>query len=259
MSELEFQIVRSGAFVLALGLAASLQHWFPFATMRESLRVNGSLWAVNLVVVGLLCGACACTVSRWAEAKGFGLGLGAEPAWVAIPVSILALDLVSYGWHRANHVLPFLWRFHQVHHSDQAFTTTTALRFHPGELLLSFPLRLSAVALLGVPVVAIIVFEAVFSFANFVEHGNIRLHLGLERSLSRVFVTPALHRRHHSRERALLDTNFATIFSFWDRLFGSFGPSSSDVAVRVGLPGAGSVQRPWAALALPARQILQGE
>jgi sterol desaturase/sphingolipid hydroxylase (fatty acid hydroxylase superfamily) len=259
MSEVEFQVIRGAGFVLALGLAASLQRFSPFAAMRESWRVNGLLWAVNALTIGVLCGACACTVARWAEATEFGLNLAAAPLWVAIPLSVLALDLVSYGWHRANHVIPFLWRFHQVHHSDAAFTATTALRFHPGEILLSLPLRLSAVAVLGVPVAAIVAFEVVFAFANFVEHGNIRLHLGFERNLQRLFVTPALHRRHHSRERRLLDTNFATIFSFWDRLFGSFGPNTSSTQVRIGLPGAASIQRPWAALALPARELLQGE
>jgi sterol desaturase/sphingolipid hydroxylase (fatty acid hydroxylase superfamily) len=228
--------------------------------MRGSWRVNGSLWAVNLVVVGVACGACACVVSRWAADEGVGLlNATALPLAAGILLSILALDLVSYVWHRVNHTLLLLWRFHQVHHSDPTFTATTALRFHPGELLLSLPLRLVAVAALGAPVSAVIAFEVCFAFSNFVEHGNIRLPLRLEAVLARVLVTPALHRRHHGRRRGELGTNFGTIFSLWDRLFGSFGESSSEARFRIGLPGGTPPQGPVGALLLPRRAAPRGE
>ena len=155
--------------------------------------------------------------------------------------------------------VPLLWRLHQEHHSDASFTATTALRFHPGEILLSLPLRLAVVALVGVPVEAVALFEVLFAIANFIEHANVRLPLAFERAMAKAFVTPALHRRHHSREQRLLDSNFATIFSFWDRLFGSFGASSSAVRVRIGLPGAAPGLGPAAVLALPAREVLRGE
>ncbi|MFQ5504867.1 MAG: sterol desaturase family protein [Planctomycetota bacterium] len=166
-------------------------------------------------MLGAVCGGCACTVSRRASGSGVGLlNRGGASMWVAIPVSVLGMDLVSYRWHRANHRVPFLWRFHQAHHSDPDYTVTTALRFHPGELLLALPLRLLAVALLGLPIAGGIVFEMIFAFANFCEHGNIDLPLKVEGALGRVFITPALHRRHHRREAQLLDTNYGTIFSF---------------------------------------------
>jgi sterol desaturase/sphingolipid hydroxylase (fatty acid hydroxylase superfamily) len=168
------------------------------------------------------------------------------------------MDLVSYIWHRANHVVPFLWRFHQAHHSDSDYTVTTALRFHPGELLLALPVRLLAVAALGVPIVGVIVFEVIFAFANFYVHGNIDLPLKIERVLSRLFVTPALHRRHHSREARLLNTNFGTIFSFWDRLLNSYGENRSDVQVSTGLPGIDYPLRAREILWLPARGVLRG-
>ena len=264
MSESEFLVIRTVGFVLALALAVGLERWVPYAAMHASTRVNLTLWASNALVVGGVCGACACSVARWAQVSDFGLlngmlnGVALAP-WAVVALSLLALDAVSYGWHRANHVIPLLWRLHQVHHSDASFTVTTALRFHPGEILLSLPLRLSAVALFGVPVEAVLLFEVVFALANFFEHSNIRLPLGFERAVARVFVTPALHRRHHSREQRLLDSNFATVFSFWDRLFGSFGASSSAVRVRIGLPGSAQGLGPAAALALPFRAALRGE
>jgi sterol desaturase/sphingolipid hydroxylase (fatty acid hydroxylase superfamily) len=260
MTETEFQIVRSSAFVAALALALGLQRLLPYAAMRSSWRVNGSLWAVNLVVMGVVCGACACVVARWAAGEGVGLvNAAALPLAVAIPLSILALDLVSYFWHRANHALRLLWRFHQVHHSDPTFTATTAFRFHPGELLLSLPLRLLAVAALGAPVSAVIAFEVCFAFSNFVEHGNIRLPLRLEAALARVLVTPALHRRHHGRRRGELGSNFGTILSVWDRCFGSYGESSSAIRFRIGLPGGRAPQGPVGALLLPRRLSTRGE
>ena len=154
--------------------------------------------------------------------------------------------------------MSFLWRFHQAHHSDPDYTVTTALRFHPGELLLALPLRLLAVAVLGVPIVGVIVFEVIFAFANFCEHGNIDLPLKVERAIGHVFITPALHRRHHSRASELLDTNYGTIFSFWDRLFGSYGENRSDVRVDTGLPGIEGALGIMRILALPARGIFRG-
>ncbi|MGH7856914.1 MAG: sterol desaturase family protein, partial [Candidatus Binatia bacterium] len=254
MTEAEFQIVRTVGFVLAVGAVLALERLRPHAGFRGSWRVNGALWSVNLLVMGLVCGACACVVSRWAQASGVGvLNTSGAPLWVAIAVTIVGLDFVSYVWHRANHRIELLWRFHRVHHSDETFTASTALRFHPSELVLSLPLRLGAVAALGAPVVGVVAFEIAFMIANLVEHGDIDLPLRLERRLDRVFVTPALHRRHHSRRGTELNTNFGTIFTFWDRLLRSYGESSSSVRVRPGLAGLSAPESLRSALALPFR------
>jgi sterol desaturase/sphingolipid hydroxylase (fatty acid hydroxylase superfamily) len=259
MSEAEFQVVKSIGFVLALLSAGALQRWMPHRVLAGSWRANGGLWVLNAAVLGVVCAGCACTVSRWASAGGVGLmNQGVVSEWVAIPASVLGMDLVSYLWHRANHRVSFLWRFHQAHHSDRDYTVSTALRFHPGELLLALPLRLLAVAVLGVPIVGVIVFEVIFAFANFCEHGNIDLRLKVERTLGRVFITPALHRRHHSCEQRLLDTNFGTIFSFWDRMLGSYGENRSDLHVETGLPGIEGALGTMDLLALPARGVFRG-
>jgi sterol desaturase/sphingolipid hydroxylase (fatty acid hydroxylase superfamily) len=259
MTEAEFQLVKSVGFVAAMAVALGLQRLRPHAESRGSWRSNGGLWAVNAVVLGLVCAGCACTVSRWAAAGGVGLlNQGSVPMWIAIPVAIVGLDLVSYGWHRANHTFSWLWRFHQVHHSDTAFTVTTALRFHPGELLLALPLRLAAVAALGVSIPGVIAFELVFAFANFVEHGDIDLPRELERRLAWVLVVPALHRRHHGRQQRLLDSNFGTIFSVWDRLFRSFGENTSATRIHVGLPGLGEPLGLVQLVPIPARGVSRG-
>jgi len=260
MTELHFQIVKSVGFVAALCLAIVLQRWRLHEALRGSWRTNGGLWAVNAAVLGLVCGGCACAVSIWAGREGLGLlNQVTLPLWAVIAISVFGLDLVSYFWHRANHRVPLLWRFHQAHHSDSQYTVTTALRFHPGELLLALPVRLFAVVVLGVPVIGIIVFEVVFAFANFWEHENIGLRLRLEQALGNVIITPALHRRHHSVQARLLDSNYGTIFSLWDRLLGSFGDSRSSVSIETGLPGLPASLGTLGVLALPARGRFQGE
>jgi sterol desaturase/sphingolipid hydroxylase (fatty acid hydroxylase superfamily) len=255
VSESEFQVLRAAGFAAALTFAVLLQRMRPHARLTGSWLVNTALWFVNLIVVGLACGACACTVARWAERNAFGV-LNAVPAppWLAIPIAIIALDLVSYLWHRANHRVPFLWRFHQVHHSDPHFTTSTGVRFHPGELLLSLPVRVTAVALIGASAEAVVCFEVAFTVANLVEHGDIDLPPRFERAMGRILVTPALHRRHHTTSRPERDTNFATILALWDRAFHTRSDNDSATRVRTGLPGMDSLSF-GRALALPLRPL----
>ncbi len=255
MSEAQFQWVRGGAFVLAIALTTILERWMPHAKSRGSIGVNAGLWVVDAVIMGSICGACACTVARWAAGAGIGLlNITTAPLWVAIPTTVLGLDFVSYAWHRANHTVPALWRFHRVHHSDPTFTASTALRFHPGELILSLPLRLLAVVLLGAPAVAVVAFEALFAVANFIEHGDINFLPTFERRVDTVLVTPALHRFHHTRTPLDRDHNFATIFVMWDRLLGTYRPSSSAAWVDVGLPEVSGSLGLRAALLLPLKQ-----
>jgi sterol desaturase/sphingolipid hydroxylase (fatty acid hydroxylase superfamily) len=157
MSEQQFQIFRFAGFLLALVTAIALQRLLPHARLKGAWRANGALWLTNGVVMGVVCGACACSVALWARAAGLGvLNMVQAPLAASVVATVIAVDFVSYAWHRANHRLSFLWRFHRVHHSDTTFTVSTGLRFHRGELLLSLPLRLGAVALIGAPVSGIV-------------------------------------------------------------------------------------------------------
>jgi sterol desaturase/sphingolipid hydroxylase (fatty acid hydroxylase superfamily) len=138
-----------------------------------------------------------------------------------------------------------------VHHTDPTFTVTTALRFHPGEIVLSLPVRLAAVTVLGAPALGVVVFEVVFALANLVEHGDVAVRADVERGLARVVVTPALHRRHHDRASANRDRNFGTVFTCWDRLFGTYGASATQDAWTIGAPEVGVPRTVRAALVLP--------
>lgn len=253
--DVELQVWRAGGLLATTLIAIALQAARPHAAIRGTLRVNGPLWLLDTLLVGAVCGACGCEAARRAAAAGFGLlNLVPLPGALDAALTIVSLDFVSYLWHRANHRFAFLWRFHRVHHSDVDFTVSTGLRFHPGELLLSLPVRLAAVGLLGPPVEAVVAFEIVFNFANLLEHGNIDLPLGLERRLARVLVTPALHRRHHTRRRPDLDSNYATIFSFWDRGLRTLRECTSADHVDTGLPGVERSPSFLQALGMPFRK-----
>jgi sterol desaturase/sphingolipid hydroxylase (fatty acid hydroxylase superfamily) len=219
-----------------LGLA--LERIVPHAALTPAWRANLGLWLLNALLMTAVCGACAWTLAVSIQASGLGLFNGIDaPLVIAIPASVLWLDLVSYAWHRAMHEVGFLWRLHRVHHADADFHVSTALRFHPGELLLALPVRLAAVLLLGAPPVAVVAFEVIFGIANVLEHGNFDLPRRLEKTLAGVLVTPALHRRHHSLGRRERDSNFGTILSVWDRLARTLRPAASSQAYPTGLPG----------------------
>ncbi len=233
-----YQLLRGLGLAAALALGLGLERWRPHRRLRPAWGANLGLWGVGIVVMAVLCGACGWTLAVWAGERGLGLlpWLG-TPGWLAIGIGIAALDAVSYAWHRANHRIALLWRFHQVHHADEAFHVTTALRFHPGELVLALPVRLAAVLMLGIPAVGVLAFELLFGVFNLLEHGNFDLPRRLEPLAQRALITPALHRAHHTRDWRDLDTNFGTIFSVWDRLTGTFRASDGERVIATGLPG----------------------
>ncbi len=243
--EVVYQAARMLAAGVAIALAFALERSRPHTLLRPAWRTNLGLWAIDSLLMATLCGACGWLVASWAASQGLGLLIWAGAGkWVAAAVGMLGLDAVSYAWHRANHRLPLLWRFHQVHHGDASFHFTTALRFHPGELLLALPVRLAAVVLLGVPPEGVLVFEMIFGVANLLEHGNFDLPRRLEPVAQRLLVTPALHRGHHAADWRELDTNFGTVFSIWDRLAGTFHTGDPDRRVVTGLPDRSGLEAP---------------
>ncbi len=151
--------------------------------------------------------------------------LGWRPDWwsgmTGLLIDIIILDCWIYWWHRANHEVPFLWRFHEVHHLDEFLDASSAFRFHFGEVMLSAVVRAVVIWLLDIPLTSVVLFETlVLSMALF-HHSNVDLPKWLERPLSKVVVTPSLHWVHHHAIRADTDSNYANICSVWDVVFGS--------------------------------------
>jgi sterol desaturase/sphingolipid hydroxylase (fatty acid hydroxylase superfamily) len=152
-------------------------------------------------------------------------------------LDLLLLDFWIYWWHRANHEIQLLWRFHSVHHLDQTLDTSSALRFHFGEVLLSACVRGLVIVVLDLPLASVLLFEAAVLASAIFHHSDARLPAGLEKALSRVIVTPSIHWVHHHALRADTDSNYGTIFSFWDPMFRSRSRTERRPDMPIGVEG----------------------
>lgn len=157
------------------------------------------------------------------------------PAWLHAVVGIAALDLFAYFAHVLLHKMPFAWRFHRVHHSDEAVDVTTAFRQHPGESVWRVLWQLPAIAIFGLPLWIVVVYLTVSAANAQLEHANIRLSETLDRWLRVLFVTPDMHKVHHSRLQPETDSNYSNIFSVWDRIFGTYTRDIDFRTLRYGL------------------------
>lgn len=190
----------------------------------------------NAAIAAVLFAAATLWITEAARQREIGLlpllGL-TGPARIAL--AVVLFDLWQYAWHRLNHRVPFLWRFHAVHHSDRELDATSGFRFHTGEILLSSLARLAVLPLLGMTVGEVVVYELIFLPIVLFHHSNVRLPGRIDRALRWLIVTPWMHWVHHSDYRPETDSNYASIFSFWDRLFRSFRLRSDPGEIRLGL------------------------
>lgn len=199
---------------------------------------NLALALINVLAVSLGFVSAWAGIAAWSESQRIGL-LHWIPLWdwLHALMALLALDLWTYTWHRMSHRIPMLWRFHQVHHSDPAMDVTTANRFHFGEIALSSLLRIPVIALVGVRFGELVVYETLLQAVVQFQHANIALPVALEHSLRRWVVTPGMHKVHHSREQPETDSNYASLLSIWDHLFGSLRHREDLNAIQMGLKG----------------------
>ena len=162
---------------------------------------------------------------------------GLRPSWWNMGLDLLLLDLWIYAWHRLNHTIPFLWRFHEVHHLDENLDASTALRFHFGEVALSSLVRAAVIWFIGVPITTVAIFETLVVVAALFHHSNIRLPSRVEVALSKFVVTPSLHWVHHHAKREDTDSNYSTILSMWDFVFKSRSSNARNLAMKMGVEG----------------------
>ena len=147
------------------------------------------------------------------------------------------MDLTFYWWHVANHRIPFLWRFHNVHHIDPDLDVSTAFRFHFGEVAMSVGLRVGQVLLFGVSPLTFATYEVVFEMNTLFHHSNVRLPVAVERVLNKVLVTPRMHGVHHSAVREEDNSNFSVVFSWWDRIHRTLRLNIAQSRIVIGIPG----------------------
>lgn len=235
-------LIRIGIFLGVLCLIALCEVFFPKRAQNPHRPTrwsrNLSIIALDTVIVRIAVPFTAAGLALWAEGAQFGLlNQIAIPPIVAFILSMVLLDLIIYGQHVAFHHIPALWQLHKIHHIDQEFDVTTGVRFHPIEIVLSTLLKCGAVVLLGVPFMAVVVFEILLNATALFNHGNLRLPKGVEAALRWIVVTPDMHRIHHSVHSVETNSNFGFNLPWWDRLFGTYkaDPKDGHRDMRIGL------------------------
>lgn len=219
--------LRLGVF-LAMFVALALWEWAaparaPRLSRALRWRANLGLAVLNTLLLRVALPGSALAVAAFAADEGWGLLNRIElPQWFAVLAGVVILDLVIYFQHVLFHSVPALARLHSVHHADPDFDLTTGIRFHPLEILLSTLIKFAAIAALGAPVLAVLVFEVLLNATAMFNHANVSLPAWLEPWVRRVLVTPDMHRTHHSVIEAERNSNYGFCLSVWDRLLGTY-------------------------------------
>jgi len=234
--------IRFGFF---LGILALMGFWEVFAPRRPYRTSKKSRWFSNLgiviidsMAVRLVLPVTAVYIASLNESNGWGLLIRSGlPHWLAILIGLLFLDFIIYLQHAMFHAFPIFWRLHMMHHTDLDFDTTTGVRFHPLEVLLSMGIKIAAVFVLGIVPLAVVLFEILLNATSLFNHGNVRLPQPIDRVLRLFVVTPEMHRVHHSVIIRETNSNFGFNLPWWDRLLGTYRslPASGHEGMTIGL------------------------
>lgn len=211
--------------------------------MRGAMKTERWFTNLSMVVLSSLClrvifPTAAVSAALWLESQNIGLfNLISVPPIIAGIICFVVLDFIVWLEHLVSHKWPILWRIHRMHHADNGFDVTTALRFHPLEIVLSMAWKILIIALLGAPAATVLVFEIVLNGMAMFNHSNIKLPQFIDRFIRPIFVTPDMHRVHHSTDHVETDSNYGFNFSFWDRLFSTYNaqPKLGHEKMEIGL------------------------
>jgi sterol desaturase/sphingolipid hydroxylase (fatty acid hydroxylase superfamily) len=208
-------------------LVSLLEYVIPRREVGPTLRLR---WVSNFGI------SIICTIATRAVFPLIGVGWAtlcrergwgifnhlAAPAWLTFTTTLLVLDLGAYGQHYLLHRIPWLWKLHRAHHTDHDCDFSTGARFHPLEAIFTNAVTITVIAILGAPPLAVFVSQLVSTAIGFIEHGNVRVPLSVDRAVRFVIVTPDMHRIHHSQEAGENQVNYGTTFTWWDRLLRTY-------------------------------------
>jgi sterol desaturase/sphingolipid hydroxylase (fatty acid hydroxylase superfamily) len=252
---------RLGCFFSILIIMMLLESQKP---ARQSPIKSGTRWFANFglvfassVIARLVVPIGLTAVALYNQEHGIGLfNQITLPSIVTIVLSMLLLDILIYWQHRLFHQVPILWRLHRVHHADAHVDTSTGLRFHPIEIVLSILVKFVAVSALGVPAIAVLIFEIALNGLALFNHANIRLPNKIEKPLRLILMTQILHRIHHSNVVSETNSNYGFSVIWWDKLFGSYKSEAKkpDGDINIGLieyPSAKQNASLWSLLMMP--------
>ena len=260
-NEVAIRVTAFAAALVALTLAER-------AAPRRARSTSASLrWPTNLGLMSV--GAALSRLVVPVGAAGAG-ALSAERGWgllglagiattpLGLVVAVVALDFAIYGQHVLMHRVPILWRLHRVHHADPSVDASTGVRFHPIEIALSALLKFGLVLALGASAAAVVAFEVMLNVSSLFGHANVRLPASADRAVRAIFVTPDMHRVHHSTAPSEMNRNFGFALAWWDRLCGTYRrePTAGHEAMALGLPSIPSARAEgfWSMLVEPLRQ-----
>jgi len=234
--------IRLGFFI---GILILMGFWESIAPRRPYSMSKRSRWIANLgivvidsLILRLAFPVTAVYIASLNEGSGRGfLNQSGLPYWLAIVIGVLLLDFIIYLQHAIFHAFPIFWRLHMMHHTDLDFDTTTGVRFHPLEILLSMVIKIGAVFVLGIVPLAVILFEILLNATSLFNHGNVRLPQPIDRVLRLFVVTPEMHRVHHSVIIRETNSNFGFNLPWWDRLLGTYRsiPAAGHEGMTIGL------------------------
>lgn len=235
-------VIRLGFFSGTLVALVALETLWPRRARKYSrwLRWPNNLGVtlLNTALARLLFPVTAVAFALTLEARGIGLlAWSGLPAPLAIVLGVILLDLAIYAQHVVLHLVPALWRLHRMHHADLDFDVTTGSRFHPLEIILSMLIKLAVIALLGVPALAVLIFEVLLNATSMFNHSNLAIPLAMDKGLRRFVVTPDMHRVHHSVIPRETNSNYGFNLPWWDWLFGTYRdqPELGHTAMQIGI------------------------
>lgn len=233
-------IIRIGSFIGILCFFAVAETLYPRRKLKLPKKSrwyrNFSLVIANSIVLRFLLPISAASVALTENHYSI-MNYLQLPKLISIIVSITLLDMIIYFQHRIFHVVPFLWRFHKIHHIDQEIDTSSGIRFHPVEIILSMLIKCIIVWIVGIPFEAIVLFEIILNSSSIFNHANINIPLEIDKVLRRFIVTPDMHRIHHSSLKSETNSNYGFNLSCWDKLFGTYRDSAkkSQTQIDIGL------------------------
>jgi sterol desaturase/sphingolipid hydroxylase (fatty acid hydroxylase superfamily) len=228
----------SGAILFAgFFFLYGLEFFIPLVPRKSRHFFSNIAFAAILFLVNLLFTSLTLLVGNWVAHHQYGLfNILDLERWVTITLSILLLDLyLGYFVHFLFHRYSLLWRFHSIHHSDDMVDVTTTFRQHPIESIIRICFHLSSIFLLGIPVWLLLAYLTLSTIIAQIEHANIRMPRRLDKWLQYIIVTPYMHKVHHSRYQLETDSNYSNIFSFWDRMFGTYKRRNNYSTIQYGL------------------------
>ncbi len=208
-----------------------LTHW------KQRWLENISLLSINMMVLKLVQPLLLSLIAYNSSEYGL-LTLLSLPMWVNLLLSIALLDLAIYWQHYLSHRVHWIWRLHRVHHSDSELDVSSAVRFHPIEILISLVYKSIILIIFGIPAATILIFDILLNASAMFNHSNVSLPKAFERTLRLFIITPEMHRIHHSRISQETDSNYGFFLSIWDRLFTTYTkkPLLGDENINIGMP-----------------------